>query len=216
MANLGRAYRRTSGLLTFLLLCTAGAATAAPGETRDKDVPKVSTSDEKPALSVNRLLGRRVGNFTATDAASGKPVSLYTYRGNLAVVLVFLGNECPVGDLYAPRLAELAKEFGPKKVVFLGVNSNAHETAEQVAVYAKGHGLTFPVLKDDRNVVADAVMAERTCEVIVLDGMAQVRYRGAIDDQYGVGTRKDAPAHRYLHDALTEVVTGGRVEALPA
>ena len=62
------------------------------------------------------------------------------------------------------------------------------------------------VLKDPSNLVADAALAERTCEVIVLDGFARIRYRGAIDDQYVRGKSKDAPDHNYLRDALTALV----------
>jgi hypothetical protein len=41
--------------------------------------------------------------------------------------------------------------------------------------------------------------------------MREIRYRGAIDDQYGLGTRKDAPSRRYLADALDAILTGRKV-----
>ncbi len=122
----------------------------------------------------------------------GSSVSLCGFAGKKAVVLAFLGTDCPVGNLYAPRLAELSKAYQDKGVVFLGINSNAQETVEQVAAHAKTFGLEFPVLKDPVNLVADLTLAERTCEVLVLDGRANLRYRGAIDDQYAIGKRKPA------------------------
>ncbi|MFO0954602.1 MAG: redoxin domain-containing protein [Isosphaeraceae bacterium] len=186
-------------------LTLAGQATAA-------DQTKPPTPGTGSSLPVARLLNRQIHDFTLNDVTTGKPVSLYSYRGHVAMVLVFVGNDCPVGNLYAPRLVELAREFAPRKVAFIGINSNAHETTKEVAEAVKRQGLTFPVLKDEGNVVADELVAERTCEVVVLDGLARVRYRGAIDDQYGYGTRADAPTHHYLRDALTEIVTGGRVE----
>src|SRR4051812_6477089 len=88
---------------------------------------------------VDRGIGGRVANFTLDDTA-GKPVSLSGFRGKNAVVLVFLGTDCPIGTLYAPRLAELSRRYEGKGVAFLGVNANAHETAEQVAEHARGHG----------------------------------------------------------------------------
>ena len=60
--------------------------------------------------------------------------------------------------------------------------------------------IPFPVLKDTGNVVADLNLVEQTCEVLVVAGMRDIRYRGAIDDQYGIGSSKEAPAHRYLVD----------------
>ena len=97
-----------------------------------------------------------------------------------------------------PRLAELDKAYTDRGVVFLAINSNAHETAEQVAAHAREHGIDFPVLKDPGNLVADLALVERTCEVLVLDGRARIRYRGAIDDQYSLGAARTSAAQHYL------------------
>lgn len=191
-----------AGALVLLAL-----AASSPGASPEADKTQGAAS-----LPVNRLVGQRLANFRLKDAVTGRPVSLYDFRGKNAVVLAFMGTDCPVGNLYAPRLVELSKEFHGEGVVFLGVNANAHESVGQVADYSKEYGLDFPVLKDEGNVVADTVLAERTCEVVVLDGLAMVRYRGAIDDQYGQGTRKPAAEHHYLRDALKELLVGGRIE----
>ncbi len=74
-----------------------------------------------------------------------------------------------------------------------------------------GRGRPFPVLKDADNRVADQLLAERTCEALVIDGRGRLRYRGAIDDQYGLGTRRDSPAHHYLVDAIEAVLAGREV-----
>ena len=81
-----------------------------------------------------------------------------------------------------------------------------------MAAHAREHGIDFPVLKDQGNLVADLALVERTCEVLVLDGRAQIRYRGAIDDQYTRGARKASPAHSYLREALDAVLAGEEVK----
>jgi peroxiredoxin/mono/diheme cytochrome c family protein len=166
------------------------------------------------ALPLDRGIGQSVANFTLKDV-SGQSVSLHDFRDKKAVVLAFLGTDCPIGNLYAPRLAELSKAYRDKGVVFLGINSNAQETADQVAEHAKAHGLEFPILKDPVNLVADQTLAERTCEVLVLDGKSVLRYRGAIDDQYAIGSRKPSASKNYLRDALDQVLAGKPV-ATPA
>jgi peroxiredoxin len=163
-------------------------------------------SDKSGELPIDRGLMQRLSNFTLKDVKSGRTHTLYGYQGRRAIVLVFLGTECPVGNLYIPRLNELNNEFRKKSVVFLGISSNAHESAADVAKYVTDRGIEFPVLKDPENLVADSALVERTCEAIVLDGFARVRYRGAIDDQYVQGKGKDAPDHRYLFDALTALI----------
>ena len=56
-----------------------------------------------------------------------------------------------------------------------------------IARYAREHKITFPILKDPGNVVADLFGAERTPDAFVLDASRTIRYRGMIDNQYGVG-----------------------------
>ncbi|MDR3635215.1 MAG: redoxin domain-containing protein [Isosphaeraceae bacterium] len=175
-------------------------------------IPATVLSAEE--VSIDRRVGRPVADFTLKDATSTSErfVRLYSFRGKKAVVLVFLGTDCPVGNLYAPRLSELNAAYKDKGVVFLGINSNARETEAEIAAHAREHGLNFPVLKDKNNLAADIMRAERMCEALVIDGRARLVYRGAIDDQYGQGTRKDKAGHQYLRDALDAVLASKPVE----
>lgn len=171
--------------------------------------PARAGDDRRP---IDRLVGERVVNFALNDAVDGKRVSLYGYYGKKAVVLVFTGTECPIGNQYLPRLVELNARYRDRGVVFLGINSNASESAEDVAAHAKEFGLDFPVLKDPTGRVAMQLEAERTCEALVLDGAARLRYRGAIDDQYGYGVRKEGPTRNFLVDAIEAVLAGEKPE----
>ena len=54
-----------------------------------------------------------------------------------------------------------------------------------------------------------------TAEVFLFDADRRLRYRGAIDDQYGVRFTKPEPRARYLHDALDQLFAGDEV-ALPS
>lgn len=173
--------------------------------------PRASAFEEnEPA--VDRLVGRRMADFTLRDVVAKSDVQLYGFGGKAGAVVVFVGTQCPVGDLYYPRLVELQREFGPKGIVFLAIDSNSGDSEDEIAAKAKEFGLGFPVLKDPENRVADAFMAERTPEVVLLDGSAKVRYRGAIDDQYAVGARKPAPTRHHLREAVEAVLAGREVE----
>ena len=128
--------------------------------------------------------GKKVANFTLKDYR-GQPHSLDQDGKDKVVVLAFLGTECPLCKLYAPRLVELAKQYEPKGVVFLGIDSNRQDAVTEIASYARVHEIGFPILKDLNQVVADQVGATRTPEIVVLDTNRAIRYRGRIDDQYG-------------------------------
>jgi peroxiredoxin/mono/diheme cytochrome c family protein len=159
---------------------------------------------------------RIAADFELRDVTSNRTIKLSDYfnpesKSQNVVVLVFTGVDCPIGDLYMPRLVELAEAYKSKGVTFLAINSNARETAPQVAEHARRFALPFPVLKDPGNVVADVNLVERTCDVVVIARMCEIQYHGAIDDQYGLGTRKDAPTRRYLADALDAILAGRKV-----
>ncbi|HTM55307.1 MAG TPA: redoxin domain-containing protein [Pirellulales bacterium] len=158
------------------------------------------------------VIGKRVDNFTLKDFR-GQPFSLAENAKGKVVVLAFLGTECPLAKLYAPRLVELAKQYESKGVVFIGVDSNRQDAITEIDAFARAHEIKFPVLKDLNQVLADQVGATRTPEVVVLDRDRVIRYRGRIDDQYGfvsnMNYQKPAPSERNLGDAL-EAITSGK------
>jgi hypothetical protein len=199
--------RLASHRLAAISLVTGLVVAAAPAGVGWADPPT-----SRVELPIDRCLMQRLSNFTLNDVTSGRSTMLYGFQGRKAIVLVFLGNECPVGNLYVPRLIELDREYRKKGVVFLGINSNAHETAKDVGRFVRDAGIAFPVLKDPANLVADSALVERTCEVLVLDGFARIRYRGAIDDQYQQGKSKDAPDHTYLRDALAALLSNQEIK----
>jgi hypothetical protein len=151
-----------------------------------------------------------VDDFELVDVRTGQPNRLSEHTGEL-VVIVFTGTSCPVGELYLPRLNALANDYDRRGVNFVAVNSNDSESAADVADHAWRSRIGFPVLKDIDNRVADQLLAERTCEALVIDRRRRLRYRGAIDDQYGLGSRRDAPVHHYLADAIDAVLAGKTV-----
>ncbi len=180
-------------ILPFLMLVLlAGGAVAAGGEASP--------------------IGKKVDNFSARDFR-GKPVSLSDFSQNKVVVVAFLGTQCPLARLYAPRLVELAGEFGSKGVAFIAIDSNRQDSIAQLAHYAQEHKIDFPLLKDAGNAIADQLGAVRTPEVFVLDAQHVVRYWGRIDDQYGfqdagVAFQRSEPKRRNLAVALDELLAG--------
>src|SRR5204862_81705 len=131
--------------------------------------------------------------------------SLADWKDSKILVVAFLGTECPLANLYAPRLAELATKWEPKGVAFVGINSNQQDSITEVAAHAQQHHILFSALKDPGNKIADQFHAARTPEVFVLDADRVVRYRGRIDDQYGIGFQKPKATREDLSAALEEL-----------
>jgi peroxiredoxin len=162
--------------------------------------------DRKPP-SVPPAIGAKVADFALKDTA-GETRSLSLYKDKRAVVVVFIGAECPIANLYIPTLNEMQKLYRDKGVVFLGINSNEQDSASDVVAHAREYKVAFPVLKDSDQKVADAFGARRTPEAFLLDSSRAIRYHGRIDDQYGYLYRRAAPTHSELKDAIDELLAG--------
>jgi peroxiredoxin len=152
----------------------------------------------------------KIADFRLKDTA-GKAWALHDLKDRKAIVVVFLGTQCPVNNAYLPRLAELHKEYEPRGVQFLAINANDHDGPTAIADHARRFAITFPVLRDEHHLAADRFGAKRTPEAFVLDSEFVVRYRGRIDDQYGVGFQRPQPTRRDLAVALDEVLAGKAV-----
>ncbi|MBI2480060.1 MAG: redoxin domain-containing protein, partial [Planctomycetia bacterium] len=162
------------------------------------------------ALEPAPPIGQRVDDIHLNDFR-GKEYSLNDFASSKIVVVAFLGTECPLAKLYGPRLVALATEFADRGVAFIGINSNTHDSNSEIAAYAQRHAIEFPLLKDLGNRVADAMGAERTPEVFVLDQDRVVRYWGRIDDQYGIGYIRDEPTRQDLRAAIEDLLAGKSV-----
>lgn len=154
------------------------------------------------------LLGTQVSDFALRDT-QGQTVALAGLKDRKAIVVIFLGTECPINNAFLPHLAKLHARYAPHGVQFLGVNANLQDTAAQVAEHARRYEIPFPVLKDDQQTVANLLDARRTPEAVVLDANRVVRYRGRIDDQFGLTYRRPGkPTRHDLAEALDEVLAG--------
>jgi peroxiredoxin/mono/diheme cytochrome c family protein len=159
---------------------------------------------------------RPVADFRLQDPRDQTAVVLSDLKERKAIVIIFLGVECPLSNQFVPVLAELHRDYSKKGVAFLGINSNSQDGLERVADHARQHAIPFPVLKDVGNKVADQFGAQRTPEAFVLDGGRRIRYRGRIDDQFGIDyARPGKPSRRDIAVALDELLAGEPV-SVPA
>ncbi len=148
-----------------------------------------------------------ISSFTLPDA-NGKSVTPLGVDGQKGLIVIFIGTQCPINNGYMPRLAEIYQEYKDKGIGFVAINSNQQDSADDVAAHAKTHLIPFPVLKDEKNSVANRFEAKRTPEAFLLDAKGKVLYRGRIDDQIGIGFKRPTPTRRDLNEAINEFLAG--------
>jgi peroxiredoxin len=146
---------------------------------------------------------KKVENFTLEDY-NGTKHSLKEYSSSKAIVLMFIATQCPVSNAYNERMVLLYKDYASKGISFIGINSNKQENVEEIKEHAKEHGFSFPILKDNNNVIADKVSASVTPEIFVLNGKFDVLYHGRIDDS----RRESDVKSQDLRTALDALLAG--------
>lgn len=152
--------------------------------------------------------GEKANDF-AINNYDGTFYHLYDIKDAEAIVIMFWSTQCPYVQPYTERINKLASEYQQKKVVFWAINSNSTEDVEEVRNHKNKNGYVFPMLKDEKNVVADLFGATRTPEVFVLSKDFVVLYHGRIDDNRDASevTRQD------LKIALDEILAGKEVSS---
>ncbi|MGF1582238.1 MAG: redoxin domain-containing protein [Gemmataceae bacterium] len=182
-------------MFTALTLFLASSVGLGEGNHKKLDAPAI---------------GATIPNFTLQDIHR-RDRSLTDYKKKKAVVVLFVGTECRLANLYVPTLTQMHKTYEKKGVQFLAINSNSQDTFVEMSAHAQERKVPFPVLKDFDNKVADLFGAKRTPEVFLIDDQRVIRYRGRIDDQYGITYARNKPRQEDLKAALEELLAGKQI-----
>ncbi len=149
----------------------------------------------------------RFDSLTIKDSY-GKSRALGEFKDSKFLVVAFLGTECPLAKLYGPRLQQLSEKFESTDVSFVGVCANVQDSLTEITAYTNTAGISFPMLVDNEQVLANVLGAKRTPEVFVLDEQRKIRYQGRIDDQYGIGVIRKAATTNDLQDSIANLLKG--------
>src|SRR6185437_5307996 len=126
-------------------------------------------------------IGATIDDFTLPDV-DNKDRSLKSLAGKNGTVLLFIAVQCPVSNAYNERMAKLAEDYNAKGIAVIGINSNVAEDAAAVKARAAEHKLSFPILKDPGNKIADRLGAAVTPEAYFIDANNKLLYHGRIDN----------------------------------
>ena len=189
--------RNLSVLLASLFLI-AGAVFVA-GARAEGEVPA------PPAI------GAIIEDFTLPDA-DNKERSLKSLAGKNGTVLLFISVQCPVSNAYNERMEKLAADYKAKGIAVIGINSNVAEDAASVKTHASENKLSFPILKDAGNKIADRLGATVTPEAYFLDASNKLLYHGRIDNARNAAQVESSE----LRNALDASLAGKAVEKTEA
>lgn len=145
--------------------------------------------------------------FGGVDLRNGTESSFVREdKEHKATVLIFLSSKCPCSMSHLEEVKNLAKEN--PEVRFIGVNSNSDESLEDSKKYFAAQGIPFPVLKDDKAVLADEFKAVKTPHAYILDATGKKLYQGGVSNS-AMFPKADRP---YLREALGDLKAGREIK----
>ncbi len=167
-------------------------------------------------LSTMLALGTEIAPFSLTDAVEGRRVSPEDYADRQALLIMFICNHCPFVRHVMEEISRLGREYLPRGIGIIAINSNDPEAYPQDAPENMKHlaerlGWEFPFVFDEAQEVAKAFRAACTPEFYVFDRDRRLAYRGQLDDSRpGNGIPVTG---RDLRAALDAVLAGEPVPA---
>src|SRR6266478_2220056 len=131
-------------------------------------------------------LGTVAPDFRLPDT-NGKIVSLGDFKNAPALLVIFMCNHCPYVKHIRQGLAQLGRDYQPKGVGIVGINSNdavnyPADSPAKMKEEMQLAGYTFPYLYDETQAVAKAYRAACTPDIYLFDGRQKLVYRGQFDD----------------------------------
>jgi hypothetical protein len=106
----------------------------------------------------------------------------------------------------------LAADYKAKGIAVIGINSNVAEDAAAVKTHAEQNKLSFPILKDPGNKIADRLGAKVTPEAYFIGHDSRLLYHGRIDNARNAAQLETSD----LRNALDAALGGKAVEKTEA
>lgn len=132
-------------------------------------------------------LGFTAPDFRLFEPASGKFRSLDELKSDKATVIMFICNHCPFVKHVLEELIQLANDYIPKGVSFIGINPNDVENypedrPEKMKELVESKSIPFTYLFDESQRVAKDYSAACTPDFNIFDKDMKCVYRGQLDD----------------------------------
>lgn len=155
-------------------------------------------------------IGDAAPTFTLLDT-EGVEHSLPADPAPAATVVILMCNHCPFVQAWNPRVAKVAREYAPRGVRFLSINSNDAErfpadSYDRMVQFARDSEWPMPYLHDPTQDVARALDGQVTPHLFVLDQDHTLVWTGSPDSD--PGDESDEENAEWLREALESVVAG--------
>lgn len=156
-------------------------------------------------------LGTLAPSFRLLEPRTNQWHSLDDLISSKGTVIIFMCNHCPYVKHILPALLAVARDYIPKGIAFVGINSNdpvayPEDSPDEMKRLAEAMDFPFPYLFDETQEVARQYSATCTPDLFVFDSERRLVYRGQFD-----GSRPSndiPPTGADLRNALDALLAG--------
>jgi peroxiredoxin len=132
-------------------------------------------------------LGTEAPAFHLPDAVSGETVSLDTFAGKKALLVMFICNHCPFVKHVNAELVRLGNDYAGSELGIVAISANdadnyPDDSPENLKKTAQELGYTFPYCHDESQETAKVYRAACTPDYYLFDQDRKLTYRGQLDD----------------------------------
>ena len=132
-------------------------------------------------------LGTRAPDFELPDVVSGRRVSLRTFAGKRALLVMFICRHCPYVQHVQAELSRLGRDYADQDVGIVAISANdaagyPDDAPDKLKAMAEGLEFLFPLCYDESQETAKAYTAACTPDFFLFDASRALVYRGQLDD----------------------------------
>ena len=162
-------------------------------------------------------LGTTAPEFELPDVVSGESISLGTFEGKSALLVMFICKHCPYVIHVQDELARIGRDYGDRDVGVVAISSNdadnyPDDAPDQLRSMAQDLSFAFPFCYDESQQTAKDYTAACTPDFFLFDAQQRLVYRGQLDDGR---PGNDSPVNgKDLRAALDQVLAGDAPDPL--
>lgn len=141
------------------------------------------------ALTASTMLelNTKAPSFQLPDVVSGKMISLDTFAGKKALLVMFICRHCPFVKHIQTELAQLGKDYQQQNLGIVAISANNAEqypedAPDKLKEMAEELEFTFPFCYDETQETAKAYTAACTPDFFLFNAQRKLVYRGQLDD----------------------------------
>jgi peroxiredoxin len=132
-------------------------------------------------------LGTQAPDFQLPDVVSGKTISLDTFAGKRALLVMFICRHCPFVKHVQTELAQIGKDYADADVGIVAISANdathyPEDAPDKLKDMAEQLGFMFPCCYEESQETAKAYTAACTPDFFLFDAERKLAYRGQLDD----------------------------------